>query len=185
MHVHVGSCVSWRGQTKTIPCAKGQQSKHAKRNVWVLIVVRCIKELHGGRADACNVQQFRWTRNAGKKGGHGTAALKEHQADKKTGYNPKAHGRAERYVGQIKQRATASLAHANMPLTFWFWASMKAVYMYRAKALETVSPKDEPTFGHCVLIRGPTAEEQMLQISIETTFSKVGTQKQRTVPLSL
>ena len=39
---------------------------------------------------------------------------------KTAGYDPKANGRAERYVGIVKQRATSYLIHAKLPLKFWF-----------------------------------------------------------------
>ena len=36
------------------------------------------------------------------------------------GYGPRANGRAERYVGLIKQRATSCLVHSRLPIKFWY-----------------------------------------------------------------
>eukprot|EP00975_Prorocentrum_lima_P042537 8937173-Prorocentrum_lima.AAC.1 len=37
---------------------------------------------------------------------------------KTAGYDPKANGRVERYVGMLKRRATSYLMHAGMSLKF-------------------------------------------------------------------
>ena len=93
-------------------------------------------------------------------------AIKEMTRDMKvyatstSGYDPRANGRAERYVGVIKQKATSYLVHAKLPLTFWYWAVKRAAYMYRAKALGIEFPSDAPTFGNRVLIRDPKGEEK-------------------------
>ena len=77
-------------------------------------------------------------------------AIKEMLRDMKvyatstSGYDPRANGRAERYVGVIKQKATSYLVHAKLPLTFWYWAVKQAAYMYRAKALGIELPSDAP-----------------------------------------
>ena len=76
------------------------------------------------------------------------------------GYDPKANGRAERYVGLMKQRATSYLIHAGIPLKFWYWACTQAAYMYRATVLGLKLPSDAPTFGNRVLVRDPKAEDK-------------------------
>ena len=74
------------------------------------------------------------------------------------GYDPKANGRAERYIGILKQQATSYLIHGEMQLTFWYWAVKQAAYMYRAKVLEVVMPTNAPTFGNRVLVRDRDGE---------------------------
>ena len=55
-----------------------------------------------------------------------------HQA-KTVGYGPKANGRAERYVGILKQQTTSYLMHNTLPLKFWYWAATQAADLYRKK----------------------------------------------------
>ena len=76
------------------------------------------------------------------------------------GYDPKANGRAERYVGLIKQQATMYLIHSRMPIAFWHWAAKPAAYIFRAKALGLKLPEDAPTFGNRVLMRDHKGEEK-------------------------
>ena len=64
------------------------------------------------------------------------------------GHDPNANGRAERYVGLIKQRATSYLLHAGLGLSFWYWACKQAAFMYRAEMLGVKYPTDAPAFGH-------------------------------------
>eukprot|EP00974_Lingulodinium_polyedra_P123998 11188873-Lingulodinium_polyedra.AAC.1 len=45
---------------------------------------------------------------------------------KTMGYDPRANGRAARFVGIMKQRATSYLIHAGFPLKFWYWAVKQA-----------------------------------------------------------
>ena len=49
-------------------------------------------------------------------------------------------------MGLIKQRTTAYLMHAQLPLKFWYWAAKQAAYIYRAEALKQKLPADAPTF---------------------------------------
>ena len=74
---------------------------------------------------------------------------------KTAGYDPKGHGRVERYVGILKHRATMFLLHTKMPLAFWFWAMMQAAYEYRCQILDTPLPATAPRFGDRVLIQKP------------------------------
>ena len=70
------------------------------------------------------------------------------------GIYPKANGLAERFVGIIKQRACAYLAHAGVGLRFWYWASLQAAFVYRSAILGVGLPKEGvPTFGNRVLVR--------------------------------
>ena len=64
------------------------------------------------------------------------------------GDDPKAIGRADRYIGLIKQQATSYLIHAKLPLTFWYWAVKQAAYIYRAKVLGVKLQADAPTCGN-------------------------------------
>ena len=50
---------------------------------------------------------------------------------KTAGHDPKANGRAERYVGIIKRQATSYLMHSKLPLKFWYWAANQAADLYR------------------------------------------------------
>ena len=74
---------------------------------------------------------------------------------KTAGYDPRANGRAERFVGIIKRHATSYLIHARVSLRFWFWAACQAAYVYRCRVLNTNLPEDAPTFGHTVLVQKP------------------------------
>ena len=70
------------------------------------------------------------------------------------GIYPKANGLAERFVGIIKQRACAYLAHAGFGLRFWYWASLQAAFVYISAILGVGLPKEGvPTFGNRVLVR--------------------------------
>ena len=69
------------------------------------------------------------------------------------GCDPKANGLAERYIGLIKQGATAYLTHTSLPLRFWYWVALQAAYVYRSKVLEAPFPKGCPSFGNRVLVR--------------------------------
>eukprot|EP00975_Prorocentrum_lima_P069708 12927953-Prorocentrum_lima.AAC.1 len=66
---------------------------------------------------------------------------------KAAGYDPKANGRAERFVGILKRRATSYLIIAGMSLTFWYWAACQTAYLYRMQVLEMSLPVEAPTFG--------------------------------------
>jgi len=79
---------------------------------------------------------------------------------KTAGHDPKANGRAERYVGIIKQQATSYLMHSKLPLKFWYWAAKQAADLYRKRMMGVKLPVDAPTFGNRVLIRDPKAEEK-------------------------
>eukprot|EP00975_Prorocentrum_lima_P069233 12925125-Prorocentrum_lima.AAC.1 len=68
------------------------------------------------------------------------------------GYDPKANGRAERYIGILKRKATSYLIPAGVSLKLWYWAAWQAAYLCRMQALEMSLPDDAPTFGHGVLI---------------------------------
>eukprot|EP00975_Prorocentrum_lima_P057792 12119391-Prorocentrum_lima.AAC.1 len=50
---------------------------------------------------------------------------------KTAGYDPKANGHAERFVGTMKRRSTSYMIHAGMSLRLWYWAACQAAYMYR------------------------------------------------------
>ena len=52
------------------------------------------------------------------------------------GYDPKANGRAEMYIGIIKQKATSYTVHSKMPLTVWYWECTHVAYILRCKALK-------------------------------------------------
>eukprot|EP00975_Prorocentrum_lima_P071589 12938540-Prorocentrum_lima.AAC.1 len=41
-------------------------------------------------------------------------------------YDPKAYGRAERFLGILKRRATSYLTNAGISLTIWYWAACQA-----------------------------------------------------------
>eukprot|EP00975_Prorocentrum_lima_P006989 1499666-Prorocentrum_lima.AAC.1 len=70
----------------------------------------------------------------------------------------KANGRAERYIGMLKRKATSYLIHASVSLKFWYWAACQATYLYRRQVLEMTLPPDAPTFGNRVLIAKPPKE---------------------------
>ena len=52
---------------------------------------------------------------------------------KTEGYDPKANGRAESYVGLLKRRATEELLNNHFPIAFWYWGMRQHAYLYRAK----------------------------------------------------
>eukprot|EP00974_Lingulodinium_polyedra_P094095 9118108-Lingulodinium_polyedra.AAC.1 len=45
---------------------------------------------------------------------------------KTMGYDPRANGKADIFVGIIKQRATSYLIHSGLPLKLWYWAVKQA-----------------------------------------------------------
>ena len=57
------------------------------------------------------------------------------------GYDPKANGRAESYVGLLKHRATEELLKNHFPITFWYWGMRQHAYLYRAQKLQLALPK--------------------------------------------
>ena len=59
---------------------------------------------------------------------------------KTAGYDPKGNGRAERFVGILKHKATTFLLHSKTPLDVWYWALMQAAYEYRCNILATPPP---------------------------------------------
>ena len=52
---------------------------------------------------------------------------------KTEGYDPKANGRAESYVGLLKHKATEELLKNHLPINFWYWGMRQHAYLYRAK----------------------------------------------------
>eukprot|EP00975_Prorocentrum_lima_P050805 10645109-Prorocentrum_lima.AAC.1 len=74
------------------------------------------------------------------------------------GYDPKANGRAERYVGILKRKATSCLIHAGMSLKCWYWAACQAAYLCRMQVLDMSLPEGAPTFGCRALIAEPPKE---------------------------
>ena len=76
------------------------------------------------------------------------------------GNDPKSNGLAERYIGIIKHKAAALLGHAELSLSFWYWAAMQVAYVYRSKVLNAPMPKNAPTFGDRVLVRSIEGEKR-------------------------
>ena len=105
--------------------------------------------------------------------------LTDHQILQTTteGYDPKSNGLAERFVGILKQRATAYLTHTDMPLRFWYWAMQQAAYVYRCRALDIELPKESPTFGNMVLIRDRKGEQTSFRENQWRQCSLVGTSR--------
>eukprot|EP00974_Lingulodinium_polyedra_P002317 216274-Lingulodinium_polyedra.AAC.1 len=65
---------------------------------------------------------------------------------KTMGYDHRANGRAERFVGIIKQRATPYLIHSGFPLKLWYWAVKQAAHVYRLDKINIKFPEGVPTF---------------------------------------
>ena len=63
------------------------------------------------------------------------------------GYDPKANGRAEAYVGLLKHRATEELLNNHFPTTFWYWGMRQHAYLYRANKLQLALPKMRLSLG--------------------------------------
>eukprot|EP00971_Amphidinium_carterae_P092435 1830052-Amphidinium_carterae.3 len=77
--------------------------------------------------------------------------LKEHDIRQTTnsGHNPKANGLAERWVGLIKARTTATLIHAKlgrMGPDFWPYACRYVAMLHNARVMET-GGLNSPVFG--------------------------------------
>ena len=47
------------------------------------------------------------------------------------GYDPKANGKAERFVGILKHDGTMKLLEKKMPITAWYWAMRQGAIKYR------------------------------------------------------
>eukprot|EP00971_Amphidinium_carterae_P216958 4306905-Amphidinium_carterae.1 len=67
-----------------------------------------------------------------------------------SGHDPKANGLAERWVGLIKARATATLIHAKMGPDFWPFACRYVAMMHNARVMET-EKMSSPAFGEAVV----------------------------------
>ena len=52
------------------------------------------------------------------------------------GNDPKSNGLAERFAGIIKHKAAAYLTHAELSLSFWYWAAMQVGYTHRTEVLD-------------------------------------------------
>eukprot|EP00971_Amphidinium_carterae_P090273 1787355-Amphidinium_carterae.1 len=78
--------------------------------------------------------------------------LKEHDVRQTTnsGHDPKANGLAERWVGLIKARATATLIHSKMGPDFWPYACKYVAMMHNARVMETEG-LNSPVFGEAVV----------------------------------
>eukprot|EP00975_Prorocentrum_lima_P040051 8414223-Prorocentrum_lima.AAC.1 len=77
---------------------------------------------------------------------------------KTAGYDPKATGRAEIYIGILKRKATSFLIHAGVSLKFWYWAECQAAYLYSMQVLEMALPPNAATFGNRAFIAKPPKE---------------------------
>eukprot|EP00974_Lingulodinium_polyedra_P033550 3227018-Lingulodinium_polyedra.AAC.1 len=55
-------------------------------------------------------------------------------------YDPRANGRAEGFVGILKQKTTSYLIHSGFPLKFWYRAAKQAAHVYRLGKLNTQPP---------------------------------------------
>ena len=47
------------------------------------------------------------------------------------GYDPKANGKAERYIGILKHNGAMKLMETKMPITAWYWAMRQSAIKYR------------------------------------------------------
>ena len=63
------------------------------------------------------------------------------------GHDPRANGKAERYVGIMKHHATETMMKTNMPIQSWHWAMRNSAYNYRCKRIDIQIPPDAPEFG--------------------------------------
>eukprot|EP00974_Lingulodinium_polyedra_P114010 11038377-Lingulodinium_polyedra.AAC.1 len=59
---------------------------------------------------------------------------------KTMGIDPRANGRAERFVDILKQKATSHLIHSGFPLKFWYWAVKQAARVYRLGEAQYPAP---------------------------------------------
>ena len=79
------------------------------------------------------------------------------------GYDPKANGLAEKYIGIIKGRAGSYLAHSKLAMTYWYWASMQATVRLRLDALDIKLAEGSPTFGDTIVVRRPAEDKAKFQ----------------------
>ena len=47
------------------------------------------------------------------------------------GYDPKANGTVERFIGILKHDGAMKLMETNMPITAWYWAMRQSAITYR------------------------------------------------------
>eukprot|EP00974_Lingulodinium_polyedra_P049541 4762663-Lingulodinium_polyedra.AAC.1 len=90
------------------------------------------------------------------------------------GYDPRANGRADRFVGIIKQRATPYLIHSGFPLKFLYWAVKQAARVYRLGKLNIKLPEGVPACGHRILVRDPKAEEKSFENKLKEALFLLG-----------
>ena len=75
------------------------------------------------------------------------------------GYDPKANGKVERFVGILKHDGTMKLLEKKMPITAWYWAMRQGAVKYRWAKLMIDIPKGAPDFAERVMVRRAKADE--------------------------
>ena len=75
------------------------------------------------------------------------------------GYDPKANGKAERFIGLLTHDGTMRMMEKKMPITAWYWAMRQAAVKYRWAKLMIKIPKDAPDFGERVMVRRTKADQ--------------------------
>jgi len=90
------------------------------------------------------------------------------------GYYPKAIGRAERYIGWMKQKATPQWIHAKLPLQFRDRAVQHAAHIYRASAPQAAFAEDAPTFEHRAVIRSQGGGHEVRRQDMRRTLPLLG-----------
>ena len=66
--------------------------------------------------------------------------------------DPAQNGRAERYVGLVKQKAIAMLQEGKLPLSLWSHVIRHASFLMRQSALKRALPEKFPCPGDCVIV---------------------------------
>ena len=75
------------------------------------------------------------------------------------GYDPKANGKSERYIGLIKHDATMKMMEKDMPMPSWYWAMRQCACKYRWAKRMIKIPEGAPDFGERVMIRRTKADQ--------------------------
>ena len=75
------------------------------------------------------------------------------------GYDPKANGKVERFIGILKHDATMKMLESKMPITAWYWAMRQSAIKYRWAKLMIDIPKGAPYFAERVMVRRTKADE--------------------------
>ena len=72
------------------------------------------------------------------------------------GYDPKANGKAERFIGILKHDGAMQLMEAKMPIAAWYWAMRQSAITHRWAKLMIDIPKG------CLLYTSPSPRDGLL-----------------------